>query len=152
MTDIYATPKAELEQADFLNYSDKDLKKFSNSWRQLKLVLFIYCVFTFLPTLMFVFFLIALPAEESDGLLIASTLFGIIAAIFISITIGTLKLKPWSRIAGITVSALSLLNIPIGTLLGAVALVSYSRLKQFFVPGGKEKLLALLNERKQRKT
>ncbi len=35
---------------------------------------------------------------------------------------GLLKYKPWARIAGIVLSALNLINVPFGTLLGAYGL------------------------------
>jgi hypothetical protein len=35
---------------------------------------------------------------------------------------GLLQYKPWARIAGIILSAISLINIPIGTIVGAYGL------------------------------
>ena len=35
---------------------------------------------------------------------------------------GLLKFKPWARILGIVLSALNLINIPLGTMLGAYGL------------------------------
>ena len=152
MTNIYSAPQSELVQNDYSEYSDKDLKRISNSWRHLRLVLIIFCVFSVLPAALFGVLSIAVPTEEYDGFLGLTVLFGIFSGIYLLVSWGTLNLKRWGRITGIAISGLSLLSIPVGTLLGAVALVSYSRLKSFFVPGGKERLQGLLSEWKRRKT
>lgn len=51
-----------------------------------------------------------------------TTMFLVIAIPFFVTAWGLFNLKPWARIAGIVLAALSLINIPIGTLLGAYAM------------------------------
>jgi hypothetical protein len=52
-----------------------------------------------------------------------SILFGVLALPFIATGWGMLKFKSWSRIAGIVLGALLLVQIPIGTAIGIYALV-----------------------------
>ena len=52
-----------------------------------------------------------------------SLFFGVLAIPFIATGWGMLKLKSWSRIAGIVLGALLLIQIPLGTAIGIYALV-----------------------------
>jgi hypothetical protein len=52
-----------------------------------------------------------------------SIFFAVIAVPFVATGWGMLKLQPWSRIAGIVLGALLLIEIPIGTAIGIYALV-----------------------------
>jgi hypothetical protein len=52
-----------------------------------------------------------------------SIIMGVIAIPFIATGWGMLKLRPWSRIAGIVLGALSIIQIPLGTAIGVYALV-----------------------------
>ncbi len=152
MTDIYSTPKSDLGQIDFSGYSDKELKRISNNWRHLKLVLYLFCIFSALPAVSLAVLLIVVPTDESNNFFGVSVVFGVLTAIYLLATYGTLSLKPWGRYLGIVVFGISLLSFPIGTLFGAIGLVAYSRLKQFFVPNGKEILLGVISEKSRRKT
>jgi hypothetical protein len=64
---------------------------------------------------------IAVPIIGLTGTLV--TIFFLVLAIPGLVTgFGLLALKPWARIAGIVLSALNLIHIPIGTILGAYGL------------------------------
>jgi hypothetical protein len=52
-----------------------------------------------------------------------SIFFGVLALPFVATGWGMLKLKSWSRIAGIVLGALLLIQIPLGTAIGIYALV-----------------------------
>jgi len=52
-----------------------------------------------------------------------SIFFGVLALPFVATGWGMLKLKSWSRIAGIVLGALLLIQIPVGTAIGIYALV-----------------------------
>jgi hypothetical protein len=52
-----------------------------------------------------------------------SVFFVVLAAPFLATGWGMLKLKPWARIAGIVLGALSLANFPLGTAIGVYALL-----------------------------
>lgn len=52
-----------------------------------------------------------------------SVFFAVLAAPFFATGWGLLKLRPWARIAGIVVGALSLANFPLGSAIGIYALV-----------------------------
>ena len=52
-----------------------------------------------------------------------SIILGVLAIPFLATGWGMLKLRPWSRIAGIVLGALSLIHFPFGTVLGIYALV-----------------------------
>ena len=52
-----------------------------------------------------------------------SVFFGVLAVPFIATGWGMLKLQSWSRIAGIVLGALLLVQIPVGTAIGIYALV-----------------------------
>ncbi len=52
-----------------------------------------------------------------------SLFFGVLAVPFVATGWGMLKLKSWSRIAGIVLGALLLTQIPVGTAIGIYALV-----------------------------
>jgi len=52
-----------------------------------------------------------------------SIFFGVLALPFVATGWGMLKLKSWSRIAGIVLGAVLLIQIPVGTAIGIYALV-----------------------------
>lgn len=52
-----------------------------------------------------------------------SVFFAVLAAPFFATGWGLLKLRPWARIGGIVLGALSLTSFPFGTVLGVYALV-----------------------------
>jgi hypothetical protein len=52
-----------------------------------------------------------------------SIFFGVLALPFVATGWGMLKLKSWSRICGIVLGALLLIQIPVGTAIGIYALV-----------------------------
>ena len=52
-----------------------------------------------------------------------SIFFGVLAVPFVATGWGMLKLQSWSRIAGIVLGALLLMQIPVGTAIGIYALV-----------------------------
>jgi hypothetical protein len=56
--------------------------------------------------------------------------------------VGLLRRRPWSRLFGIVLSAISLINVPFGTLLGAYGLwvLLTPETQPLFVPGGPPEL------------
>jgi hypothetical protein len=64
---------------------------------------------------------IAIPVLGLAGTALASFL-GIFALPSLITGYGLLTFRPWARIVGIVLSAVSLINIPIGTLIGAYGL------------------------------
>jgi hypothetical protein len=65
-----------------------------------------------------------------------SVFFAVLAAPFFATGWGLLKLRPWARIAGIVLGALSLTSFPFGTVIGIYALVILFRkeTEALFVP------------------
>lgn len=64
---------------------------------------------------------IAIPVLGITGATLAAFL-GIFALPGLFTGYGLLNFKPWARVLGIVLSALSLINIPVGTLMGAYGL------------------------------
>ena len=64
---------------------------------------------------------IAIPVLGFAGTALAGFL-GIFSLPSLITGYGLLNLKPWARIVGIVLSAISLINIPIGTIIGAYGL------------------------------
>ena len=48
--------------------------------------------------------------------------------------VGVVRRTSWGRIAGIVVCVISLINIPLGTLIGIMGLFAFSRAKELFGP------------------
>lgn len=76
---------------------------------------------------------VGLVAREEPDALVAVPILGglgvILFLVFVALAIpgivtglGLLKLKPWARFLGIVLSVLNLLNVPLGTLVGAYGL------------------------------
>ena len=76
--------------------------------------------------------LVGMNANDADALVAAPILLVIGSVVFLLIAVlsvpqlvcgvGLLQFRPWARILGIVISAISLLNIPVGTALGGYGL------------------------------
>ena len=77
--------------------------------------------------------LVGVAATSEPDAAIAAPILGVIAIVVFTVLVvlslpglvvgvGLLKLQPWARVGAIILSALNLLNVPIGTLLGAYGL------------------------------
>jgi hypothetical protein len=64
---------------------------------------------------------IAIPVIGIAGMALA-TFFGVMGLPSLITGYGLLTFKPWSRVLGIVLSAISLINIPLGTIAGAYGL------------------------------
>jgi hypothetical protein len=64
---------------------------------------------------------IAIPVLGLAGTALAA-FFGLFALPSLIVGYGLLSYRPWARVVGIVLSAISLINIPIGTIIGAYAL------------------------------
>ncbi len=151
MSDIYTPPSSKLTSSDSAQFSDKQIKKIASSWRQLKLLSIAWGFFFVFPGLSMILLAIYGAMNESPFPTEVLVVFLAISAVFGLTIYGSLKRKSWGRILGVIVCALLLFAFPIGTFLGIVGLVAYSRLKFAFSPDGSLLLSQLLEERKAQK-
>ncbi len=151
MKDIYKSPDSELLTLESSDFSEKETKKILASWRQLKLLCIVWALFFVLPGIIMIPLIIpgvingkSYPIEGALFFIAFSSLFGL--AIF-----GSLKLKIWGRILGIILCFFLLFGFPVGTLLGVVGLIAYSRLKFAYKADGAIQLLKLKEMQKSKK-
>ncbi len=123
---LYAAPSAELRDPD------ADLGDEARATRQrlirhevlLKsLSLLFYLIGALALLALGLWASLGIAARRLDGwLLVAMAIFAAMAALYLTLGWGYQKLRPWVRIPGAVVAGLTLLSIPVGTLIGGYML------------------------------
>ena len=127
----YQAPDAEVDAAtikdgDFSHLNFKQLKKLYARSQNITAI-------TGLIVIAAIFFVVASFINDVDEVAVTVIML-LIAVLYIVTAVGLIKRNQWGRRLGIGICCLSLLNIPIGTLIGLAGLFAFFKAPELFGP------------------
>ena len=125
----YEAPKAEVGDKDlsgrFVNYTPAQVKKlYYRSCNINAIALIVAFGIVALATVLLI----------GDEPVVLKVIFVALVVLYSVTFVGLLKRTSWGRICGIVVCVISLINIPLGTLIGVMGLFAFVKAKELFGP------------------